>query len=153
MRLLFATSYGHLPDVIGGLQTTLHELSLALVHRDVEVHILCGFDGADDASSRFARSDSTLGYMVARLPDPVTALPAVCAACNPDAIVVQTSSPTIPMLLAALDTRIPTLLYIHNVEYRDLGGILLPDPSIRYLANSAFTAERIDATFGFKPHV
>lgn len=154
MRLLFATTYGHLPDVVGGLQTTVHELCLSLLAKNIEVRVLCGFTGArDDTVSHYPRSDVSQGYQVIRLPDPVESLPTVCAAFSPDAIIVQSGAPTVPLLLAALDTGIPALLYIHNVEYRELGGILLPDPDVLYLANSEFTAKRMQVSFGIDPEV
>ena len=154
MRLLFVTTYGHLPDVVGGLQTTIHELCLSLLKENVEVRVLCGFTGSrDEAINHYPRSDLSQGYQVIRMPDPEKSLPTVCAAYSPDAIIVQTGSPTVPVLLAALGTGIPTLLYIHNVEYRELGGILLPDPDVMYLANSDFTAKRMQVSFGINPEV
>ena len=154
MRLLFATTYGHLPDVVGGLQTTIHELCLSLLEKNIEVRVLCGFTGAiDETISRYPRSDVSQGYQVIRLPDPVESLSTVCAAFSPDAIIVQSGAPTVPMLLAALDTRIPALLYLHNVEFKELGGTLLPDPEVLYLANSEFTAKRMQVSFGINSEV
>jgi len=151
---LFATTYGHLPDVVGGLQTTIHELCLSLQEKNIEVRVLCGYAGVrDDTTSTYPRSDVSQGYQVIRLPDPVESLPTVCAAFSPDAIIVQTGVPTVPMLLAALDTGIPALLYLHNIEFRELGGMLLPDPDVMYLANSEFTARRMEVSFGINPAV
>jgi glycosyltransferase involved in cell wall biosynthesis len=154
MRLLFATTYGHLPDVVGGLQTTVHELCLSLLEKNIEVRVLCGFTGtSDETVSHYPRSDVSQGYQVIRLQDPVESLSTVCAAFSPDAIIIQSGAPTVPMLLAALDTGIPTLLYLHNIEYRELGGILLPDPDVLYLANSEFTAKRMQVSFGINSEV
>jgi len=52
------------------------------------------------------------------------------------------------MVICALDTGKPTAVYLHNVETHQLGGTLVPDPSILYLANSEFTAQRWRALCG-----
>ena len=153
MRLLFVTSYGHLPDLVGGLQTTLHELSLALCRRGVEPTVLCGFAASTDRHPPSPRSDSSLGYPVLRMPDPVASLATVTAALEPDAIVVLTGEKTVPAVVAALDTGLPVSVYIHNVEFREFGGVLLPDPDIQYFANSEFTARRLCSLFGIQSEV
>jgi glycosyltransferase involved in cell wall biosynthesis len=153
MRLLFATGYGHLPDVVGGLQTTLHELCLALLERGVEPTVLCGYGATTNRESATPRSDEALGYPVVRMPDPVEALGTVAAVAEPDAVLVLTGDQTVPMVVAALDTGLPLGVYIHNVEFREFGGVLLPDPDIQYLANSAFTARRLKSLFGLDAEV
>ncbi|MEN8190602.1 MAG: glycosyltransferase [Thermodesulfobacteriota bacterium] len=153
MRLLFATGYGHLPDVVGGLQTTLHELCLALIEHGIEPTVLCGYAATINKESARPRSDEILGYRVIRMVDPVESLAAVAAADEPDGIVVLTSDKTIPMIVAAMDTGIGVGVYIHNVEFREYGGILLPDPDICYFANSQFTADRLRSLFGLESTV
>jgi len=153
MRLLFATGYGHLPDVVGGLQTTLHELCLALKQRGVEPTVLCGYSATENRESATPRSDQALGYPVIRMPDPIDALGAVAAVEEPDALVVLTGDRTVPMVIAAMDTGLPLGVYIHNVEFRELHGVLLPDPEIQYFANSEFTARRLRSLFGLESEV
>src|SRR3954471_4821910 len=145
MRLLFATTFGHLPELVGGLQTTLHELAGALGRQGVEVALLCASD--DERQTAPAR-DRALGYEVVRSRDPIAILWAVAGELRPDAIVVQTGPNMVRLLVAALDTGRPVAVYLHNVEQTELGGVLLPDPAIRYLANSAFTAARWHTLFG-----
>jgi glycosyltransferase involved in cell wall biosynthesis len=150
MRLLFATTFGHLPELVGGLQTTTDELARALQRRGIEVAVLCE---ALEAPTAAAHSDRACGYQTIRVPDPIGALPAVTAALQPDAIVVQTGPRLAQLLIAALDSGRPPAVYLHNVETTELGGTLLPDPSILYLANSPFTAARWRAAFGIESHV
>jgi glycosyltransferase involved in cell wall biosynthesis len=57
------------------------------------------------------------------------------------------------VVLASLRTGRATAVYLHNVEVHQLGGILVPDPSLLYLANSAFTAERWRALCGLHCHI
>ena len=153
MKILFVTSYGHLPDVVGGLQTTLHELCLALVCRGVEPTVLCGSVATSYRDNFRARSDELLGYPVMRLPDCEESLGTIVAAVEPDAIVVLTGDSTATMIIAALDTEIPVGVYLHNVEFREFGGILLPDPQICYFSNSEFTTRRLRALFGIESSV
>jgi glycosyltransferase involved in cell wall biosynthesis len=145
MRLLFATTFGHLPDVVGGLQTTLHELALALRRQGVEVALLCA--GSDPLTAAPQR-DRAFGYDVWRAPNPTAILWAIANEFQPDAIVVQTGPQLVRLLVAALDTGRPAAVYLHNVEQAEIGGVLLSHPGICYLANSDFTAARWRALFG-----
>ncbi|MCW8930262.1 MAG: glycosyltransferase [Gammaproteobacteria bacterium] len=153
MKILFVTSYGVLPDVVGGLQTTLHELCLALKERGAEPAVLCGYVAAHNNAQARPRSDESLGYPVIRMPDPTGSLTTVAAVIEPDAIVVLTGDNTAAMVVAAMDTGLPTAVYIHNVEFREFGGILLPDPNICYFSNSEFTARRLHSLFGIHSEV
>ncbi len=153
MKILFVTSYGYLPDVVGGLQTTIHELCQALVVRGLHPTLLCGTIATLNKEHFCACSDEILGYPVIRVPDSVEALHTVAAAVEPDAIVVLTGDNTAAMAIAALDTEIPVAVYIHNVEFREFGGILLPDPQLCYFSNSHFTARRLHALFGLESTV
>jgi glycosyltransferase involved in cell wall biosynthesis len=87
------------------------------------------------------------------MPDPIEALATVAAVADPHAVVVLTGERTAPMIVAAMDTGVPVGVYIHNVEYREFGGVLLPDPDISYFANSAFTAGRLRSLFGLQAQV
>ncbi len=153
MRLLFVTGYGHLPDVVGGLQTTLHELCLALMERGVEPSVLCGYAASVQHATARPRSDEWLGYPTLRMPDPIEALATVAAVSEPDAIIVLTGDKTVPNIVAAMETGRPVGVYIHNVEFREFGGVLLPDPDICYFANSNFTARRLRSLFGLESQV
>lgn len=148
MHILLCSSYPHLPDTRGGLQTTTDELCLALRDKGVGVTVLCG--AVDDAP---ARRDLSLGYPVIRAADALAALPLVAAALEPTVIVVQSGYALAAMLAGALETGCPTAVYLHNVELHRIGGTLPPDPHILYLANSRFTADRWRALFGIAAHV
>jgi glycosyltransferase involved in cell wall biosynthesis len=150
MRLLFANTFGHLPELYGGLQTTTDQLAHALQRRGIEVAVLCA---QMDAPATVATSDYACGYLAVRAPDPVAALPAVAATFGPSAIVAQTGPELAGLLIAALDLDLPTAVYLHNVEHAELGGVLLPDPKVLYLANSRFTAARWQAAFGVTSEV
>lgn len=66
MRVLFTLSvYPHLPEVIGGLQTTTDDLCSALAAVGVEVAVLCGLkEHASDIPGQRAQRDDNFGYPV-----------------------------------------------------------------------------------------
>lgn len=152
MRLLFCSTYPHLPDVIGGLQTTTDDLCAMLVDRGIEPIVLCGLPD-DAAKNAPTKPDRSLGYRVIRVVDPLAALPLVAASIEPDAIIVQSSVGLVPVILAAKAGGWPIAVYLHNVEEHRIGGILAPDPSILYIANSRFTAQRMAALYGISAMV
>jgi glycosyltransferase involved in cell wall biosynthesis len=154
MRVLFVSDYPHLPDIKGGLQTTTHDLCLAIGMAGAEAAVLCGlvegeFAGQDDT----ARSDDTLGYLCMRSAAPSRDLPLLAAAWGATVIVVQSGMALAPMVLASLNTGRPTAVYLHNVEVHQLRGVLMADPSLLYLANSDFTATRWRALCGLSCEV
>lgn len=150
MRVLFVSSYPHLPDITGGLQTTTHDLCLAIAAMGAQAAVLCGQPpaAADPHADVPLSGDESPGYRVWRSPDPRRALPQVVALWEPDAIVVQNGTTLAPLVLASLATGRPTAVYLHNVETSQLGGHLVADPSLLYLANSDFTAQRWQALYG-----
>lgn len=149
MRVLFVSNYAHLPDIVGGLQTTTHDLCLAVRAIGAEAAVLCGrLPAAPSGPGQPASGDDSLGYLVLRADAPEQALPMAAAAWGADVIVVQNGHALAPMVLASLETGRPTAVYLHNVETHQLAGHLAPDPSLLYLANSAFTARRWRTLYG-----
>lgn len=149
MRLLFVSTYPHLPEIIGGLQTTTHDLCLAIQAIGASVAVLCGLNEyRTDGGGLAPQRDESLGYTVIRVPDPNQALPIITASWGATAIIVQSGTALLPTIVSALETGLPTAVYLHNVEVHQLGGTLLPDPALLYLANSTFTAERWHALCG-----
>lgn len=148
MHILLCTSYPHLPQTRGGLQTSTDELSCLLLQKGVTVTVLCG--GGQGVP---AASDNALPYPVVRAADPLAALPLVAAAIRPEIILVQSGLDLVAMLGAALSTGFATAVYLHNVELHRVGGVLPPDPRLLYFSNSAFTAARWRALFGIDSHL
>lgn len=154
MRVLFVSDHPHLPDIRGGLQTATHDLCLAIQLAGAQAAVLCGLDKSrPEVWSQPMQGDEALGYPCLRAASPVQALPLAVAAWSPDVIVVQTGSALTALMLASLRTGRPTAVYLHNVEYHQLGGNLMSDPSLLYLANSEFTARRWQALYGIQSAV
>lgn len=149
MRVLFVSNYPHLPEIHGGLQTTTHDLCLAIKALGAEAAVLCGRLHADGRHGA-ADCDEQLGYLVMRADDPEKNLAMAAAAWNASIIVVQSGTTLLPMIVSSLATGRPTAVYLHNVEVHQLAGTLVPDPSLLYLANSRFTAERWRALSGIE---
>lgn len=147
MRVLFVSDYPHLPDIRGGLQTSTHDLALALTTAGGEAAVLCGLAG-ENGSTAPCVSDTSLGYLCMRAAAPHLALPLAAAAWQADVIIVQSGNALTRMVLASLETGRPTAVYLHNVETHQLGGMLIADPLLLYLANSHFTAQRWRALAG-----
>lgn len=149
MRVLLASNYAHWPEITGGLQTTTHDLCMAIKATGAEAAVLCGrATPSRGERARAPSADEGLGYLVLRTEAPEQALPMAAAAWGADAIVVQSGTALAPMLLSSLSTGRATAAYLHNVETHQLAGNLAPDPSLLYLANSAFTARRWQALYG-----
>lgn len=149
MRVLICSTYPHLPEIVGGLQTSTDELCLAMLDRGVEPIVLCGLSEHEGRQAGApARSDHALGYRTIRVADPVDAIRAVAVALEPTAIIVQSGTTLVPLVIAALECRRPVAVYLHNVELQQLGGTLVPDPALLYVANSDFTARRLRALCG-----
>lgn len=149
MRLLFCTNYPHLPDITGGLQTATDELCVALIDRGIEPLVLCGLP-KDAPSTAAVRSSDAFGYKVIRAEDPVAALPMIAASFEPTAIIVQSGLALMPMVKASVESGYPTAIYIHNVELGQIAGTLIAHPSLLYIANSPFTADRLRALAGIE---
>ncbi|MFT5112959.1 MAG: glycosyltransferase involved in cell wall biosynthesis [Parasphingorhabdus sp.] len=146
--LVFSTNYGYLPEVIGGLQTTIHELCLELKSRGIEPVINCGYASTRKSVSKTDRSDTHNGYLVVRTTNPEVSLASVASAACADAICVLTGRVTVPMIISALESGVPTSVYLHNVEYAQVGGVFVPDPALLYFSNSCFTRRRLRSMFG-----
>ena len=155
MRVLFVSDHPHLPDVRGGLQTTTHDLCLALRQVGAEAAVLCGRGehGAAPASPGAVETDAALGYPVTRAGAPQDALAAVAGTWDASVVVVQSGTALAPMVAASLRSGRPTAVYLHNVEVHQLRGHLVPDPSLLYLGNSQFTAKRWHALCGLRCEV
>lgn len=142
MRILFVSNYPHLPEIHGGLQTSTHDLCLTIKTMGGEASVLCGQSLALETASSSSTMDCALGYLVTRAADPERLLPEIASTWRADAIVVQTGTSLLPMVVRSLSTGLPTAVYLHNVETHQLAGTLVPDPALRYFANSDFTAQR-----------
>lgn len=162
LRILFGSAHPYLPQMIGGAQTSTHELVERLRARGHTAAVLAGLTGEGWLGVRGRLGlklrrrgyvcDRGLGYPVYRAWFAAQAARAVAADFGADVAVFQSRLPV--ALAAALDrTRVRTFIYLRNVERHDLGGALSDIPGTRYIANSHFTARRFAETDGIEADV
>ena len=164
MRCLFATNHSYLPQRVGGSESTTHELCLALTRRGWHCSVLATplRTSIRGRASRIARRvfagtaampcDTQMGYPVYRVASTVESARAVADAVRPSVVVVQAGAP-VPLAEAFAAMGIPTTLYVHDVEFHQLGGSLRRRPNLSFLANSRFTARKVAQAYGFHPPV
>jgi glycosyltransferase involved in cell wall biosynthesis len=162
MKILFATGHGYLPQRVGGSETSSHELILALRERGHDCAVLAHLQGngwlalrnrvAMKLTRRPLVADSLPGYRVQRAWFPERQVAEALARERPDVALVQSGAP-LGMAAALRAAGLPTVVYLRDVEFHELGGDPAALPGVGYLANSGFVAERFRAVYGIEPRV
>jgi glycosyltransferase involved in cell wall biosynthesis len=162
LKILFATGHGYLPQRVGGSETSSHELILALQEQGHDCAVLAHLQGNGRLAFRnrvlmkLSRcpliADSLPGYRVHRAWYPEQHVARAVARERPDVVLVQAGEP-LRMAEAFRATGVPTLVYLRDVEFHELGGDPAAQPGLRYLANSRFVAEKFRDTYGPEPYV
>ncbi len=161
-RILFAVTSHYLPEYTGGVESTTHEMCLALAARGCEVAVM----SRTRRMSRFAwraranmllgrkpvAQDQTLGYPVLRSRSPLDMIDTVCDEFHPTLAVVQIGR-TIPLARAFAARGVPAIVFLHNLNFHEMGGGLFADPNVRYATVSEFMASAVEARFGIRPQV
>lgn len=150
MRVLFASNYPHLHAITGGLKTATHDLCVATKEMDTEAAVLCGQMSHPDAglSTRAFAQDEHQGYPVLRTDDFEQVRPLGTTAWSASVVVVQSGTALLPTVRSSLESGKPTAVYLHNAQTHQLAGNLPTHKSLRYLANSTFTAHRWNVLHG-----
>lgn len=158
MKLIFVTGASHLPQSMGGVQSSTDSIITTLAGMGHTGAVACALwgEGKMALSGRFQMKltrqpfarDRTNGYCSYRAWDILTALPAIVRAYQPDVAIVQHVN-TMPLAQALIAAKVPSVLYFRNAEFPDLKGDLrdLPD-HVRYIANSRFTASAYAQKYG-----
>lgn len=151
MRILIASCHPYIPELRGGAQSSTHELALALRDRDHAVAVVSGLAGNGwfgllkriglKVLGRTWLLDSQLGYAVYRAWFPHLQIVDMCHHFEPDVVLLQSGFP-VALAKALAPTKIPVVMYLHNVETDDLGGDLAEVNNVTFIANSVFTADR-----------
>ncbi len=162
MKILFITAHKYLPQMVGGLQSSCHQLCHSLIARGHEVSVLAGLMGTGlfgvsgriklKFTSRPATRTKVLGYPAWYAWFPWQAISYVASVEDPDIIVVMTMG-IVRMALAAKSTGIPLLLQLQDVEFSQHDGPFDLIASFPCIANSQFTATKYQQSFGVKPAV
>src|SRR5260221_843388 len=149
MRIMFVTTNKHLPEHRGGMEVNTHELTMALLERGASVGVLCGLAGVGltGLSARLRRKflrdpypvDMRLGYPTWRSYDSISYVGSVAASFKPDVFVVQGGADFVPLVTTCLRLGPPVVCYLHSLDRLVLRAEVLRNPSISFIANSAFT--------------
>lgn len=156
MRILFTVGNPYLPQRSGGAQSSTDQLAKALIAAGHEVAVACALAPGDNIALRskitrklsrtgFSR-DTVMGYSVYRAWDP-SDLSEVVRRFKPDVAVVQNGS-TVPIAQSLQAAGVPIAIFFRNVEVVELKGDLDTLKDAAYIANSAFTARRMNELFG-----
>ena len=162
MNILFATGHPHIPQFTGGSQSTVHDLTLDMVERGHSVNVLAslwpnGYVGLRNRVlmkllGRDAIRDNFLGYPVYRKWFVWENLGPLMEEIRPDAAVIHAMLPA-RIAHALNELSIPTVMYLHDVKFEDLGADLSALKNVEYIANSEFTARRYADEFGIRARV
>lgn len=164
MKVLLAAKHLHFPQGGGGLERNTHELCLRLVRQGVQPAVMCNLqpDGALLSwANRLSRKlrpsirfpmDTGLGYPVFRGWAGDDGAREVASRFEPDVVVAQSAEP-VPLLQSFEGMGIPRMAYFHEVERVEDAAILARMPGIGLLANSTFTARKMQAVSGVAPAV
>ncbi|MDT0576887.1 glycosyltransferase [Croceicoccus sp. F390] len=154
--MLFTSGRAFLPQNSGGVQSSTMQLCAALVARGHDVAVLCRLSGGGWTAldsrikrrvfrTRFSR-DTRLGLPVFRAWDP-TDTREVVSRFRPDVAVVQ-SGDTVPIARSLDQLGVPVVLYYRHVAFEDMGGNPAELSGAQHVANSRFTAARVQDRFG-----
>jgi glycosyltransferase involved in cell wall biosynthesis len=157
MRVLFASYVPHMPESTGGYQTTVDALASILRKRGHDVLVMAGIGRQSQAvilqerhKERFAVLPfDDLSYPLARADEPVEALPGILAGWRPDIVSLPLGGGAqAAMTVLCLRAKVPVMLTVHNVDPRDVATVFPESPLLGQMANSHFTARRMESLFG-----
>lgn len=162
MRILIGSAHPYLPQLLGGAQSSTHELALAFRWRGHDVCVVSGLAGkgwfgfrrrlALKLQRRRWVRDDRLGYPVFRAWFASEVVADVAREFRADVAMFQSGFP-VQMAKAMAGTDIPSVIYLRNVETDDLGGSLSELNDIPFIANSRFTAESFARSDGISADV
>ncbi len=153
MNVLFATQHGYPPEQWGGSESSTHDLCLAFAERGAEVSVLCASGrGPLGRPRRRRREGNPFPYPVVRAKDPRAEAGRVAREISADVAVLQAGRPLeLEAQLRAVG--VPSLVYLRDSGFDQLGGVPAERPGVRYVATSRDLGRRFADRFGFQPEV
>ena len=160
--VLLASGTPHLPQVTGGLQVNTHELALELNARRISTAVLAKLSLKDAYGARTLLSaglrqsgvvsDRQLGYEVFRSRNPWGNLRGMR---SPAVAIIQNGG-MVDMAASFESRSVPTIAYFHGLDFERTTRPWPAGPALpfrAYVANSGFTAERVERRLGVKPTI
>jgi glycosyltransferase involved in cell wall biosynthesis len=146
---------------VGGSESSIHGLCLALKNHHVEISVLANWALRQTAGLSYLGAslrrrhrqwihDEPYGYPVYRTRNFEVAVPQLIKDVKPDIVVINSG---LPMHLATVFTSlgVPTLVYIRDAEFHTWGGAFCRDSLVGYVTTSQALASRVEETFGVRP--
>lgn len=162
MRILIGSAHPYQPQLLGGAQSSTHELASALRKRGHDVCVVSGLAGKGwfglrrrlELKLRRRRwvRDSHFSYPVYRAWFASEIVADVARHFRADVAMFQSGLP-VQMAKAMAGTGIATVIYLRNVETEDLGGSLSELSGTSFIANSRFTAAQFAQSDGISATV
>lgn len=160
MRLLFASSPPYLPQGVGGSEVSTHSLALAFRKRGFHVGVLAGLGDGDwlwfrnRVTSKLRRADTYTmdefcGYPVFRGWG-TSGIPAVVDKFKPDIVLMQVG-PVRAYSDLFISLGLPVTVCIRDLNFG--GGNLIENPSLRYIANSGYVANKLYEKSGIRAEI
>jgi len=148
MRLLLPSPHPYLPDSTSGRAISTHALAARWRKSGVAVAVFCE---RPNLAAAFER-DESLGYPVYRAAKPAAAFAAVLADWKPTIAIYPFGPFSPPLAATGFALGVKAVFHVTNVE-SDLGASPLARPDLLLIANSDFTARRIETLLGVRPPV
>ena len=170
LRYLFVINHAYLPRRVGGAESTIHELCLGLKREGFQCGVLSRYQQRNtDPRSTFLTDlrssigkrafwfrkyshDNDLGYPVYRSQRRQVPVRQVIQSFGPDVAVLHPNRRT-GVAKSLLDSGVPVILYVQDVEFHTFECDLEPAPGKHFMANSKFTAGRLKDKYGIDAHV
>lgn len=165
LKVLFATTHPHVPQIAGGLQASTADTMRLLTARGHETTLLCGLTGSGflgmrhrltlKLGHRLTACDRASGPVTYRawFPDDAAVVDEVIHRFAPDVVLSQGGG---AVRLAKIfdQAGIPALIHFRNVEFDGLSdAINALDKHTVFIANSRFTQTRAKREFGVDARV
>ncbi|HEY6870078.1 MAG TPA: glycosyltransferase, partial [Novosphingobium sp.] len=162
LNVLFVTGDAHLPQALGGTQSSTDELARRLRGRGNRAGVFCALHpgGMLEWRARLQMKlrrrriaiDHQLGYPVMRSWHPHQQVREVVELFRPDVAVVQNWH-AIEIAKAFEGLGVPSVIYFRSVEFDMLGGNPASLQRGRFIANSRYTAAAYHLEFGIDCHI
>ena len=143
LRVLFAMNWGFLPELVGGIQTSILDLCNGLERAGALPAVLCRRTG-----SRHAFAWRAPRWPILRKTDPAEAMAQVARRRKPHAGVGVQSDLTRKLVSAAFTLGLPTAIDMQTTEIMHIDMPLAPAADLMVFAAEPFAARQLATAYG-----
>jgi len=154
MRVWFVSANAYLPDSTSGRESSINALALRLIARGVAVAVFAAKPGGAAAKlDATFTTDHDLGYPVYRAAQPLAAYRAALDAFQPDTAIIGFGPSSRSFVALTVDAGVKAAIHATSVAPYDFADHPLGRPGVGVIANSRFTARRLETLLGTAPPV